>query len=279
MPASPTHGGYTASMPSPFPGMDPYLEGDMWQEFHETLAGAIRARLMRVLPRTYVALLAKRYVVDRTGLSILDIPVERVVYPDVHVVGTAARQPGSQGEPSTAVATAEPAVELPSPLPEEVPLLSVEVRDVAQRRLVTAIEILSPVNKQGDGAREYAERRATLLETQTHLLELDLLRRGTRIQLGGTPPPAHYYIYLSRSQRRPWTGVWPVGLRERLPPVPVPLLSPDPDVPLDVQAAVDDCFALVGYERLLAYADPPPPTLAPEDAEWVDTVLRAAGRR
>ena len=24
-------------MPSPFPGMDPYLEGDMWQEFHDRL--------------------------------------------------------------------------------------------------------------------------------------------------------------------------------------------------------------------------------------------------
>ena len=36
-------------MPSPFPGMDPYLEGDMWQEFHETLASAMRAQLMPLL--------------------------------------------------------------------------------------------------------------------------------------------------------------------------------------------------------------------------------------
>ena len=33
-------------MASPFPGMDPYLEGEMWQEFHETLAGAIRGQLL-----------------------------------------------------------------------------------------------------------------------------------------------------------------------------------------------------------------------------------------
>jgi hypothetical protein len=260
--------------------MDPYLEGDMWQEFHETLASAIRARLMRVLPRTYVALLAKRYVLDRTGLSIVDLPAERVVYPDVHVLAAAVEQSGSERAPATAVAVAEPAVELPSPLPEEVPLLSVEVRDVAQRRLVTVIEILSPVNKQGEGAREYAERRASILETRTHLLELDLLRRGARIRLVGEQPPAPYYAYLSRVERRPLTAVWPVALRERLPPVPVPLLPPDPDVPLELQAAVDDCFALVGYERLLAYADPPPPpALAPEDAEWVDTVLHTAGLR
>src|SRR6266542_2924656 len=47
---------------SPFPGMDPFLEGEMWQEFHGTLINAIRGQLMRVLPRSYVALLAKRYV-------------------------------------------------------------------------------------------------------------------------------------------------------------------------------------------------------------------------
>jgi hypothetical protein len=256
--------------------MDPYLEGEMWQEFHETLAGAIRAQLMRVLPRTYVALLAKRYVVDRSGLSIVNLPVERVVYPDVHVATTSVHE-SSAASGGIAVATAEPAVELPSPLPENVPLLSVEVRDVAQRRLVTVVEILSPVNKQGDGAREYAERRTSILETRTHLLELDLLRRGTRIALRGEPPPAPYYVYLSRAERRPMTAIWPISLQERLPTVPVPLLPPDADVPLDLQAAIEDCFNLVGYERLLDYASPPPPPpLTREDAQWLDEVLSAA---
>ncbi|MBI3970063.1 MAG: DUF4058 family protein [Chloroflexi bacterium] len=271
-------------MPSPFPGMDPYLEGDLWQEFHERLAGAISARLMRLLPRTYVALLAKRYVLDRSALGIVALrpeQVTRVVYPDVHVATTApVSAPPTAGSAGGAVALAEPAVELPSALPEQVPLLSVEVRDVAQRRLVTAIEILSPVNKEGDGAREYDERRTALLETRTHLLEIDLLRRGQRVRLLGEPPPAPWYVYLSRVQRRPLTAVWPVPLRARLPAVPVPLLEPDPDAPLDLQAAVDDCFAIVGYERLLDYTGPPPPPpLPPEDMAWIEQVLRAAGYR
>lgn len=84
-------------------------------------------------------------------------------------------------------------------------------------------------------------------------LEIDLLRAGTRIQLAGEPPPAPYYVYLSRWQHRPWTEIWPISLREPLPTVPVPLLPPDPDVPLDLQAAVKACFDLVGYERLLDY--------------------------
>jgi hypothetical protein len=255
--------------------MDPYLEGEMWQEFHETLANAIRAQLMPRLSPKYVALLAKRYVLDRPALSIVGESSDRIFYPDVHVVappGTAtASLPSSAG-----VAVAEPAVELPSPMSEEVPLLSVEIRDVAGRQLVTVIEILSPVNKHGEGARDYDQRRMDLLKTRTHLLELDLLRQGQRILLVGQLPPASYYVYLSRWQRRPYTQVWPIGLRDPLPAVPVPLLPPDPDVPLDLQAAVKACFDLVGYERLLDYTAPPPlPPLSEEEAAWVAERLRA----
>lgn len=275
-------------MPSPFPGMDPYLEGEMWQEFHETLAGAIRAQLLLQLPAKYVALLAKRYVVasptagalPSLGLNIVDWPAQRVIYPDVHVVAPPVklREPAAGFAPDVAVSA--PSVELASPMPEDVPLVGVEIRDVAQRRLVTLIEILSPVNKRSKGAVEYADRRIELLQTRTHLLEIDLLRGGTRIELVDEPPPASYYVYLSRMERRPFTQVWPVQLRQRLPAVPVPLLAPDPDVVLDLQAAVDACFALVGYERLLDYAaSPPPPPLNEDDATWAQECLQAAGVR
>jgi hypothetical protein len=255
--------------------MDPYLEGEMWQEFHDRLAHQISVQLLPRLRPKYVALLAKRYVFGHSAFGIVDMPAEqRTIYPDVHVVApheAAAHQSG----PSTVV-LAEPSIELASPVPEEIPLLSVEIRDVAQRRLVTIIEILSPVNKYGSGLLDYLNRRTEVLYTTTHLLELDLLRQGRRIALQGTPPPAPYYIYLSRAERRPYTQVWALSLREPLPTVPVPLLPPDADVPLHLQQAVDDCFALVGYETLLDYTTPPPPpALSAEDAAWVGAVLQA----
>ena len=38
-------------MPSPFPGMDPYLEApDIWPDFHHALATEIRGELNRLLP-------------------------------------------------------------------------------------------------------------------------------------------------------------------------------------------------------------------------------------
>jgi hypothetical protein len=264
-------------MSSPFPGMDPYLEGEMWQEFHETFAGAIRAQIMRQVRPKYVALLAKRYVMDRPGLGIVR-PAERHVYPDVHVVEPPYRSPSAMPVYG-GVAVMEPTIEVVSPMNEEVPILSIEIRDVAERRLVTLIEILSPVNKRGEGAREYTQRRLELMQTSTHLLEIDLLCQGRRIQLLQEPPPAPYYIYLSRAQRRPYTQVWALPLQRPLPTIPVPLLPPDPDVPLDLQAAMTDCFTLVGYEDLLDYSAKPPAGLTEEEKTWVVEALQKQGFR
>lgn len=264
-------------MPSPFPGMDPYLEGEMWQEFHETFAGEIRAQLIPQVRPKYVALLAKRYILDRPGLGIVQ-PTERYVYPDVHVVKP-TQSPLSPRTVYGGVAVMEPTLEVPSPMLEEVPVLSIEIRDVAERRLVTLIEILSPVNKRSEGTREYAQRWLDLLQTSTHLLEIDLLCQGRRLQLLQEPPPAPYYLYLSRAQRRPYTQVWALPLAKPLPTIPVPLLPPDADVPLDLQAALTACFTLVGYEALLDYQAKPPAGLSEEEKLWVVETLYQQGRR
>ena len=196
-----------------------------------------------------------------------------MIYPDVNV--SRIRE---VADAAYNVALAEPTIEIESEMSEQVPLLAVEVRDVAERRLVTAIEIFSPANKFAPGYAEYLARREALLQTHTHLLEIDLLRRGERIALRRPLPPAPYYVFLSRFQRRPLTAVWALPLRERLKVVPVPLLPPDPDVALDLQAAVDACFALVGYERLIDYAAAPLPALEPEDTDWAAERLRAVER-
>lgn len=249
---------------SPFPGMDPYLEADMWQEFHDTLAHQIRTQLLALLPPQYVALLDKRYILEGSGLELLLSPTKRAIYPDVHVLNV-VRETAAD----LLVDVTPPAVTLPSYMPEPIPLLCVEIRDIAERRLVTVIEILSPVNKHGNGMHAYFERRRDLLLTSTHLLEIDLLRGGLRLPFDGELPLAAYYVYLSRFTHRPYTDVWPIHLRDRLPVVPVPLLPPDADVRLDLQEAVDACFRLVGYQRLLDYTKPPPPPpLAENDLAW-----------
>lgn len=263
-------------MASPFPGMDPYLEGELWQEFHQTLATEIRAQIVRVLPTHYAALLSKHYVLDFSGIELVDIPPPREFYPDVHVV-----QSGKQGSPSgaTTFELTPPTVELDTP-PISVPQLRVEIRDVAQRRLVTVIEILSRANKIGAGARQYVEKREDLLATDVHLLEIDLLRAGSRIPISGLNVNADYYVYLNRATRRWRTSVWAMSLPERLPIVPIPLLEPDGDERLDLQAALDASFELVGYDRLIDYgAAPPEPALSDGGLRWINDLLTSVGLR
>ncbi len=257
-------------MASPFPGMDPYLEGELWPGFHDLLATQICAQLTPRISPKYVARLAQRYVLLQPGSG------------EVYNTGRAMRMAANDKttpiqpvdpEAANSPEVSPPSMELPSPLPEEIPLLSVEIRAAEERRLITVIELLSPVNKHSDGVLAYRRRRTTLIRTSVHLLEIDLLRHGERIELIGAPPSAPYYIYLSRVQRRPYTQIWAVGLRQPLPVVPVPLLPPDPDAPLDLQAAVRSCFERENYDHLLDYSTRLD-YLSEEDAAWVESIVR-----
>lgn len=74
----------------------------------------------------------------------------------------------------------------------------VEIRDAKRRTLVTAIELLSPFNKRGQGRLEYLQKRDALLASPVHLIEIDLLREGRR-------PPMRRK--LSRSPKRRQRGL------------------------------------------------------------------------
>jgi hypothetical protein len=112
---------------------------------------------------------------------------------------------------------------VPAALPEPIPHVSVEIRDVAQRRLVTCIEALSPTNKSGPGREEYAGKRYQILSGSARLLEIDLLRAGTRFAVAAPLPPTPYYVFLSRAETRHQVEVWPIPLAEALPQVRVPM--------------------------------------------------------
>src|SRR5205823_2575020 len=64
-----------------------------------------------------------------------------------------------------------------------VPHVTIEIRDAANRQLVTAIEVLSPTNKRGDGRSEYLAKRQRLLLSTAHLMEIDLLHQGQRVPM------------------------------------------------------------------------------------------------
>jgi hypothetical protein len=162
-------------------------------------------------------------------------------------------------------------------MPEAIPQVTIEIRDSARHELVTAIEVLSPTNKRGEGRREYWTQRNRFLLSSAHLIELDLLRDGQRVPMQSPLPGAPYFIFLSRGDRRPVTDVWPIGLADPLPEVPVPLLSDDPAVPLNLQAALSSTYDVFGYDLDIDYSHPPEVPLAPADWTWAQEVIRSAG--
>src|SRR5207245_3536228 len=112
--------------------------------------------------------------------------------------------------PSTgnAIATTAPLV-LTANLPEPIPQVSVTIRDVAERRLVASIEVLSPTNKRRPGREEYATKRFDLLSGPAHFVEIDLLRAGTRFPTTEPLPEVPYFVFLSRAARRSNVQLWP----------------------------------------------------------------------
>lgn len=257
-------------MPSPFPGMDPYIEGrEIWSDFHGDLAGEIRARLNGLIRPRYVARLT-----PYTTYETLEIERSHNIRPDVGIWEQQASR--HMTREASAVFTPAPAtsqVELEFPLE----LLSVEIQKTDTLELVTAIEILSPVNKKvGHPAYDhYLKKRRDLLYSQVHLIEIDLLRGGRRPPLIEPVPPAPYYITLSRQQERPRVAVYPLQFLDRLPVLPIPLLKPDPDVPLDLGATVAAVYERGGYADLIDYRQPPPPPpLSESETAWINDYLR-----
>jgi len=182
------------------------------------------------------------------------------------------------GELVVGVLTITPAP-VASVIPLELPLrlFSIEIRIVDTQRLVTVIEILSPVNKRPghEAYTDYQRKRRDLLRPAAHLMEIDLLRGGERFPLERPVPVAPYYVVLSRADHRPTVEVWPISLKDKLPILPVPLLEPDPDVLLDLGAAVASVYERGAYGRQIDYRQtPPPPSLSDEEAVWVDNLLR-----
>ena len=244
--------------------MNPYFEQEgVWQDFHLKFLAAINERLVQQVRPKYIVKLEEHLYVHESPAE----PRRRVGRADLSL---AAFPTATNPRVGGAILEAPAEIELAVQEVERVPFL--EVRDRHGLELITVLELLSPSNKRPGGDRDqYLAKRERLLAGQAHWVEIDLLR-------GGRPMPAlnrldcAYSVVVSRTEERPRAGFWPIGLRERLPEIPIPLRSPDGDARVDLQEILHRVYDVYGYEDFL-YNGSPEPQLAPEDADWARRIV------
>lgn len=263
-------------MPSPFPGMDPYLEHPArWPDVHHrliTIAGDTLTAQLR--PRYYARIEERVYISDEYD------PARRVIVPDLHIARTTTSRPDQLRTPTSATTACEP-VEITSLIEDEIHEPHIEIIDSTDRAVVTVIGILSPSSKVpgSDGRESYEEKRLAVMRSTSHFIEIDLLRDGEGFPPYEALPPHEYRVHLSRVQRRPRGLLWAIGIDQRLPPILVPLRGDDPDARLDLQSVVDTAYDRAAYELQLDYRGEPVPPLSPQRAKWADEILRSKGLR
>jgi hypothetical protein len=262
-------------MPGPFPGMDPYIENaEIWRGAHHWFITAASEQLQPQLnPRGYF--------VDVENRVWMEEP-ERAVYPDIILREVSVK---GKSEPAQGGATliADEPVRLGT-LETEVREDYLQIYETGSRRLVTGIEFISPSNEADHQARElYLRKRKDLWESEVNVVEIDLLRAGKPLvrlpqAVLKSSRPGGYVINVMRVGS-PGYEFFTVDLRTRLPRVGIPLKPGEPDVVLDLQAALNRVYDLGAYTMRIDYDREPEPTLDEETAAWASGLLVAAGVR
>src|SRR3954451_16546804 len=158
-------------MKSPFPGMDPYLEG-YWGDVHTSLMVYASKQINTRLPDELVARVREARGQEVEGEAWC------TVYPDVRVVEERGTWPSESRQETAVIDVAEPCVLLLEDEPRTE--RHIEIIDTSDGgTVVTAIEVLSSANKVGRAGRKaYKRKQREFLDAGVNLVEIDLIREG-----------------------------------------------------------------------------------------------------
>jgi len=254
--------------------MDPYLEIPvLWSGFHHWLISAASHQLKpKLRPRGYIVNVGERVWVSDSGRNILPdlVVLERPRSPNTNS-WTASEEEGDQ-----------PVLLKTFEAESREPYL--EILDAAGERLVTAVEVLSPVNKApGSGRDLYVQKQQEVLDSGASLVEIDLLRAGRHslavpFILAESLSPHDYLICVTRVGHRSEYEAYPVRLQSRLPRIRVPLNAGEPDVILDLQEAFRYAYDESPAEDRIDYSLPLPGRMSPENLAWCEQIVSARKR-
>lgn len=261
-------------MPSPFPGMDPYLENpSRWPGLHTHLVVQLQAQLNALIAPRYIAMIEERvYVSDPLDAG------RHALVPDLHLrphLGSSTAQVADD----TMLAVVEPIeVELAD---DEIHDTYISILTADQQRVVAVLEVLSPTNKvhHSRGQELFLRKRQEVFHSTAHWIELDLLRDGERSAPAEVQSQGDYFVYVaSHTPQRRRHRVWPIKLPQHLPRFAVPLLD-EQAVSLDLQESISAVYERGAYERIVDYRHEPMPPLPPAYQAWSQTLLAEKGLR
>jgi hypothetical protein len=254
--------------------MDPFLEHPaVFPGLHNRLIAALSELLQAKLPAPYYAEIGERIWVEVS---------ERFIEPDTTVLRREPSQVGTAAATTAAATRSRPVVVTVPHDERRESFIEIRVPGEAGERLVTAIEVLSLSNKTpGERGRDlYQRKQRELLESQSHLIEIDLLRAGQHTtavpfeRLSAQVGVFDYHVSVHRSERFEEFLVYPIRLEEPLPEIAVPLLPGDGDVPADLQEVFNRAYDSGPYVRRIRYAGSSPvPPLRPEQGDWAARIL------
>jgi len=265
---------------NPFPGMNPYME-ERWNDVHSTLLVYARRQLQAQLPEDLVAEVEQTLLVGESEGQ----PDQAAYRPDVSV-----REPWEESG-GVGVAVAEP-IQVAKPVVAKVPPRPNRRLGIIDThgRLITVVEVLSPSNKRGKGGSDYRYTRDDLMESGVNLVEIDLVREGglltelfdgdhvtlyLRDRDGNLPP---HVVSVFRAARPTERELYPISYQKPLPSFAVPLRTGERDVALDLQSILQQCYE-DGAFWMANYRKDPIPKLSPQDANWLDELLKSKGLR
>ena len=260
-------------MASPFPGMEPYLEQSaFWSPFHNRLMVGLANSLSPMLrPQYYIEVETRSYMDTPEGELLVGIP-DAVVLKNKKSIDEYAKYSFSE---DAAMRTLPQTVTLPVPV--DVKERYLEVREVGSNQVVTAIELLSPANKRkGRGREVYEKKRAAILSSTSHFVEIDLLRSESPFKIIGASQIGDYYVLVSRADRRPQAQFYSFTLRETLPEFLLPLKGIDEAIAVDLQGVFQEVYEQASYDLRIDYTQSvPTPALSKDDRTWAESLIES----
>jgi hypothetical protein len=249
--------------------MDPYLEHpSLWPDVHNRLIAALADDLSeRVAPRYYVGLERRTYLLKADDLVF-------VGRPDL-AVAPASGSPIVTPQPAV---TSTLVLEVDVPMQDEVSENFLEIHEVKTGKLVTIVELLSPVNKlHRQGREEYERKRGHVFRRWTSLVEIDLLRAGEPMPTIGAQVNSDYRLLVSRGSYRPRAVLIAFMLRQPIPTFTLPLLPGDAEPEVALNTILHDVYRRARFDLRLDYTQPPVPPLAEADRGWAQELIQARG--